>query len=254
MQNIRRLARGESNRLPVAPVTSRVLGRVSPCQAGNSGSARPTRSRVSRDGPAPGEHQRLEQLRRQLARAAGATPCSPAAASAWSGCRPRKTASAPRASAVSTSRPGPHAAVDVHLGVPGHRRGHPGQGVARAHGAVQLAAAVVGHPDRGGARVDAPPGVVGAEHALDHDREPGDLGAASRCRPPTGRAPRRRRPRVRRAGSCTGARTGRRRPSRGSATAYLVPTTGVSAVSTTAPAPASTAARERRLGERAVRR
>ena len=50
------------------------------------------------------------------------------------------------------------------------------QAVGGRGGAVELAAAVVGHPDCGRPRLRTPAGVVGAEHALDDHRESGGPG------------------------------------------------------------------------------
>ena len=163
---------------------------------------------------------------------------------------------AERESAASDVEAGADPAVDVHLRrSPDGVRPPPAGRPAVVGGPVELAAAVVGHPHGGGARVDAPPGVVGTQHALDHHREPG----ASRRARPMSSGPRSRR--------LAGARRRRRSPGRsspggsaGSTTsqttrspaAYLVPTTGVSTVSTTASAPAVDRAR-RAAGRRASR-
>ena len=66
-----------------------------------------------------------------------------------------------------------HATVDVDLAAARDGVDHSRQGVGRRHRSVQLAATVVRDGDGRGARVEACPGVVGAQDPLDDDREPG---------------------------------------------------------------------------------
>ena len=77
----------------------------------------------------------------------------------------------------------PHAAVEQHLDLVADRLGDVGQQPDRGRGAVQVVPAVVGHRDRGDARVDGPLGVVDPGDALEHERAR-PTATAARRRPP----------------------------------------------------------------------
>ena len=84
--------------------------------------------------------------------------------------RPTSTASAPSASADHDVRPPPQPAVDQDRAPAVDGLDDLGQGVGGRGNAVELATAVVGDDDAGGAVLDGERRVLGREHALDQDR------------------------------------------------------------------------------------
>ena len=222
-----RLRLGARDAVPAPGGTTRVRGR----------SAR----RMAADSPPAAGPRRARRAARASSRR---TPACPSAASAKSGGRPRKTASGAECGGRQDVRPAADSPVDVHLGRAAHAR--PRRRRARRRSATArsswrppwLETQTAAAPG-----VDAAPGVVRVQHALDHDRA-GRWRSASQamsCGPRSVAfsAPRWSSCRVREVHPQPAGLDDV--PDRRAGSSYFVPTTGVSAVSTIARAPASTA-------------
>ena len=119
-------------------------------------------AQLGRRGAAAEGQRQLELVAQQLRAPAGA-PASPPAARPQSAGRPTSTASAPSASAIATSTPRRMPPSTSTGGAPVDRVDHLGQGVGGGQRAVELAAAVVGDDDAGGAVLDRQLRVLGGQ-------------------------------------------------------------------------------------------
>ena len=104
------------------------------------------------------------------------TPSAPPVASPQITGRPTKTAVAPERERRQHVRARADPAVGVDLDLVADGGDDLGQGGGAGDHRVGLPAAVRGDPDRRRPGLHAPRGVVPAQHALHHDRQPGELG------------------------------------------------------------------------------
>ena len=128
--------------------------------SGSAGEAQPQRARASSS----------SSRSRPRTRPA---PSAPAAARPQRAGRPTSTASAPRASAIATSTPRRMPPSTSTVARPSTRVDDLGQGIAAGQRPVELAAAVVGDDDAGGAVRHRQLRVLRRQQALDQDRQAG---------------------------------------------------------------------------------
>ena len=103
------------------------------------------------------------------------TPGCPAAARPQPCSRPSATTSAPSAMALRMSLPRWTPPSTMIRARPSTACGDLGQRVQAAQAVVDLAAAVVGHPDVVDAVLDGDFGVLGGLHAFEHERQAGQV-------------------------------------------------------------------------------
>ncbi len=100
------------------------------------------------------------------------TAASPPPATAQAQARPSSTASRAERQRLDHVEPAADAAVEQHLGAAADRLDDAGSAADGRGRVVELAAAVVRHDDRVDADLGGTAGVLGIEHALEHDAGP----------------------------------------------------------------------------------